>query len=192
MGSGVDQRSGARRLAVQALYQMELAGASAEEAISAALVLVETEDFPPENALVPEDREPTEASETRRATPVPLTGEAALALGLALEVARNRATIDEKIDSAGARWRLDRMARMDAQVLRLAVAEMMGTEAPPVAVIIDEAIRLARDFCGDDSPKFVNGVLDAVARAMAEQATTDKEVPRRSSVEVGDRERFRF
>ena len=64
-------------------------------------------------------------------------------------------------------WRIERMARMDVQVLRVGVAELLaGREDVPPAVAIDEAIELARAFCGDDAPGFVNGVLDGVARGL--------------------------
>lgn len=186
MGSHVDERRSARRLALQALYQMELAGASPEEAIQAALLVVETEDSLEEGMTASPlpDAGPAKVPEVRPET--------ALALRLALYVGHHRAEIDEKIDGAGARWRLERMARMDAQVLRLAVAEMIGPEPPPIAVVIDEAIRLARDFCGDESPQFVNGVLDAVARALVEQGPSAKGELERGSVEAVDKEGFRF
>jgi N utilization substance protein B len=60
-------------------------------------------------------------------------------------------------------WRVSRMAAVDRNVLRLAVYELRETETP-VAVVIDEAVDLARRFGSDPSPSFVNGVLDAVAR----------------------------
>ncbi len=180
MDEVADPRSLARRLAVQALYQMEFAGAAAEEAIEAALVVVDTDDPSFESQA-------QESANSHARRP-----EVASALALARQVAENRAAIDDAIEGAGARWRLDRMARMDAQVLRLAVAEMMIPEGPPKAVVIDEAIRLAQDFCGDDSPQFVNGVLDAVARSMVEDGTRTEDEVGRARVEAVDKDRFRF
>ncbi len=60
-------------------------------------------------------------------------------------------------------WRVSRMAAVDRNVLRLAVYELRDTDTP-VAVVIDEAVDLARRFGSEPSPSFVNGVLDAVAR----------------------------
>lgn len=60
-------------------------------------------------------------------------------------------------------WRVSRMAAVDRNVLRLAVFELRDTDTP-VAVVIDEAVDLARRFGSERSPSFVNGVLDAVAR----------------------------
>jgi N utilization substance protein B len=60
-------------------------------------------------------------------------------------------------------WRVSRMAAVDRNVLRLAVYELRDTNTP-IAVVIDEAVDLARRFGSEASPSFVNGVLDAVAR----------------------------
>lgn len=75
----------------------------------------------------------------------------------------------EKLDPLIARhathWRLERMAAVDRNVLRLAAYETLYTDTPE-AVVIDEAVNLARRFGGDASPAFVNGVLDALARSV--------------------------
>ena len=73
--------------------------------------------------------------------------------------------IDPLIESAADNWRLSRMAVIDRLVLRLAVYELLAAETPP-AVVIDEAIELARTFSDEPSPRFVNGVLDAVRRGL--------------------------
>ena len=90
---------------------------------------------------------------------------------VALQFARELvAGVVERVDSldvilgAHARnWRVSRMAAVDRNVLRLAVFEL-GDSDIPVAVVIDEAVDLARRFGADSSPAFVNGVLDAAAR----------------------------
>jgi N utilization substance protein B len=67
------------------------------------------------------------------------------------------------IGSHSEHWRLERMPAVDRNILRLAVFEMTGTQTPP-AVVIDEALELARRFSGEASVAFINGVLDAVRR----------------------------
>lgn len=71
--------------------------------------------------------------------------------------------LDEILGVHARNWRVSRMAAVDRNALRLAVYELQFTETP-VAVVIDEAVDLARRFGSDASPSFVNGVLDAVAR----------------------------
>jgi len=76
------------------------------------------------------------------------------------------AEVDEQISKHAEHWRIERMPAVDRNVLRLAVYEMTrgGTPAP---VSIDEALELARKFSNEESVQFVNGVLDAIHRAMA-------------------------
>ena len=82
---------------------------------------------------------------------------------LALGVAAHRDELDACIAAHARNWRVERMAAVDRNVLRLAAYELLHTETP-ASVVIDEAIELARDFGGERSPAFVNGVLDAIAR----------------------------
>lgn len=81
---------------------------------------------------------------------------------LVLGVAAHRDALDALIAEHAKNWRLERMASVDRNVLRLGVFELLHGDAP-AAVVIDEAVELARRFGGDRSPAFVNGVLDAVA-----------------------------
>ncbi len=71
--------------------------------------------------------------------------------------------IDEMIVAHSEHWRLERMPAVDRNILRLAIHEMTRHETPP-AVVIDEALELARQFSGDPSVPFINGVLDAVRK----------------------------
>lgn len=71
--------------------------------------------------------------------------------------------IDQRIAAKSEHWRLERMPAVDRNILRLALFEMQAAETPP-AVVIDEALELAREFSGDESVSFVNGILDAVRR----------------------------
>jgi N utilization substance protein B len=73
--------------------------------------------------------------------------------------------IDDLITRHAAHWRLERMPAVDRNVLRLAVYEMLRTDTP-AAIVIDEALELARRFAGEESVQFVNGVLDAVRKEL--------------------------
>src|SRR5215469_12451991 len=79
---------------------------------------------------------------------------------------QNVAEIDGWISQKSEHWRLERMPAVDRNILRMALFEMSKTDTPP-AVVIDEALELARQFSGDESVPFINGVLDAVRRADA-------------------------
>ncbi len=69
--------------------------------------------------------------------------------------------IDHRIAAKSENWKLERMPTVDRNILRLAIYEMSRKETPP-AVVIDEALELARQFSGEESVPFINGVLDAV------------------------------
>ena len=75
-----------------------------------------------------------------------------------------RADIDACIVENARGWVLDRMPALDRAVLRLAIFELMQRGDVPTAVVIDEAVELAKRFSTDDSGRFVNGVLAAVAK----------------------------
>tara|TARA_B100002003_G_scaffold243442_1_gene267902 strand:+ start:8668 stop:9129 length:462 start_codon:yes stop_codon:yes gene_type:complete len=95
------------------------------------------------------------------------------ATGLLQGAIEARDRIDPLIESAADNWRLSRMAVVDRTILRLAVYELLAAVTPP-AVVIDEALELAKTFSGDQSARFVNGVLDAVKRTLEEGADTPK------------------
>ncbi len=73
--------------------------------------------------------------------------------------------IDDLITRHASNWRLERMPAVDRNVLRVAVYEMLRTDTP-AAIVIDEALELARRFAGEESVQFVNGVLDAVRKEL--------------------------
>jgi len=81
------------------------------------------------------------------------------------------ADIDRQITSKSEHWRLERMPVVDRNILRLAIYEMTYTETP-AAIVIDEALELARQFSSDESVSFINGVLDAVYRGSIAEGTT--------------------
>ncbi len=74
-----------------------------------------------------------------------------------------RAEADSRITAASVGWPLDRMAVIDRLVLRLAVAELLDDDGPPMAVVIDEAVELVKTYSTDDSGSFVNGILATIA-----------------------------
>lgn len=79
-----------------------------------------------------------------------------------LRAARDhRARADELIARHARGWDLDRLAVIDRLVMTLAIGELLSADAPPVAVVLDEAVSLAKEFSTDDSGAFVNGVLSA-------------------------------
>ena len=78
-------------------------------------------------------------------------------------VADNLDAIDKKIAAASQNWRLERMSRVDRNLLRLGTWELMFRTDVPRAVILDEAVELAKSFGTDESSGFVNGVLDRIA-----------------------------
>jgi N utilization substance protein B len=89
----------------------------------------------------------------------------AFAAELVAAATARAARIDELISGASKNWRIDRMSRVDRNILRLGACELVGYPDVPVRVVINEAIELAKRFGTAESPAFVNGVLDRVAAA---------------------------
>ena len=137
-------RHRSREAALQVLYALDLSrpGPPAPEAADAAL------------------------EDTARHFELP-EGARAFAAELVGGVVAHCADLDAVLAKHATHWRLDRMAAVDRNVLRLAAWEIRFGQTPTAAAI-DEAVDLARRFGGERSPGFVNGVLDAVARAEAE------------------------
>lgn len=133
-------RHRSRRRALQILYQWDLRQQPVEDAISAFYGTLYSEEEEPERPSRDEFME-------------------ALARG----TAENAERIDHTITEKSARWRIERMPVVDRNLLRMGVYEMTQLETPP-AVVIDEALELARQFSGEESVSFINGVLDAVRR----------------------------
>jgi len=73
--------------------------------------------------------------------------------------------IDKLISQHSAHWRLDRMPAVDRNLLRMAVAELIGLKSTPFPVVINEALEIGRRFCAPESINFLNGVLDSIARS---------------------------
>lgn len=83
---------------------------------------------------------------------------------IVLGVEERQSSIDEIISSHALGWTIDRMPAIDRSILRMAVFEILERPTLPLAVIIDEAVELAKRFSTDDSGRYVNGVLSAVGR----------------------------
>jgi N utilization substance protein B len=91
--------------------------------------------------------------------------ERALAQPLVATAGARRAEIDALLSDVTTNWRLDRLGVVDRAVLRLGVSELLLASTPP-RVVIQEAVRLAERFGSEESARFVNGVLDGVARRL--------------------------
>jgi N utilization substance protein B len=133
---GVRRRG--RELALQMLYQHELAGTSLAEMAS------RFEDL----ALAP-----PQARE--------------FALALVQGVLEHLAEIDRHVSQQAEHWRIERMAAVDRNILRLALYELLYAPDTPPAVVIDEAVELAKRYGSEHSGPFVNGVLDGFLHRQA-------------------------
>ncbi len=80
-----------------------------------------------------------------------------------------RAEIDALIETHAQNWRLERMAVVDRNLLRAAVAELLGCPNTPAAIVINESLEIARHYGAPESVQFLNGVLDAIARSVLKQ-----------------------
>ena len=86
-------------------------------------------------------------------------------------VATDRAQeIDKLIERHTEHWRMERMAAVDRNIIRGAVAEFLAYPSTPKAVIINEALEIARKFSSPESVQFINGVLDSIAKELEKQA----------------------
>ncbi len=151
-------RHRAREVALQALYALDLQRLRADRETRRA-----AEPDPSSEGEAAERAELADVVFARVAEhfEMPAVAEA-FARDLVAEVNDHAAELDVILASHADNWRVDRMATVDRNILRLAAYELQCTETP-AAVILDEAVELARRYGSDRSPSFVNGVLDAVA-----------------------------
>ena len=82
-------------------------------------------------------------------------------------VVENAAEIDRRIEENACGWKLERISRVDLAILRLATCELMRGRTPQ-AVVINEAVEMARQYSGEKSPQFVHGVLGSISRSLAQ------------------------
>ena len=90
----------------------------------------------------------------------------AFATALARDTVDRLDAIDPLIAETTERWRPERMALLDRLIMRMAVCEMMRDRSTPPAVVINEALELARTFSTEDSVKFINGMLDTIRKKL--------------------------
>lgn len=156
--SSPSHRHRAREIALQTLYAIDLqrVRADAERARRAE----EGEEVTPLGGLDDEAEEVFAAVSENFEMPAAVRQ---FALDLVVRVCAVRDELDETLTSQSRNWRVSRMAAVDRNILRLATFELTRTDTP-AAVVLDEAVELARRFGADPSPAFVNGVLDAIAR----------------------------
>ncbi|MBI5549277.1 MAG: transcription antitermination factor NusB [Deltaproteobacteria bacterium] len=135
-------RSRARERALQALYQVDLASADPIDALA--------------HAWKAEDEPPDEES-----------------LGFSEELVRgvcaHRPQIDQRIEETSHHWRVERMAKVDRNVLRLAVFELLHQVGTPRKVVLNEAVELAKKYGSEESGAFINGILDKIAASLGKE-----------------------
>ncbi|WP_017815279.1 transcription antitermination factor NusB [Paenibacillus shenyangensis] len=130
----------AREITVQSLYQMEMNEVKAEEAI---MILLE-------EAAADNESEVELSDEAQLKTYV---------LDVVNGIWENKEAIDQLLVDYLQNWQVSRLSRVDRQILRLAVYEMVFTDGVPAKVAVNEAIELSKHFGTEESGKFVNGVL---------------------------------
>lgn len=133
-------RRKARELALQALYAREQGGSELKETI----------------AYLSNGETPAEVKDYAR--------------NLAQATLDHCEEIDEMIQTQTRHWKLERVATIDRNVLRMAIAELLHFKEIPPKVTIDEAIEIAKKFSTENSGKFVNGILDPIAKEKAHKA----------------------
>lgn len=138
------QRRKAREHVLQMLYQADVATLDAEETI---------------RTHWDREAEPDDAVRT-------------FAERLVRAAWQERERIDSLLRESSHNWPLERMGAVDRNLLRLSVAELLAEPDTPAAVILDEAVELAREYGDRDSQSFVNGVLEAVRRRLANRGSS--------------------
>ena len=137
-----DPRHRAREAALQILYQWDVGQTSIDTATETYFGLQWNDAQPPTDRL----RE--------------------FAASLAWDTVRRLDEVDALVAGSAENWRPERMAVIDRLILRMAVTELLRDKDTPPAVVINEALELARTFSTEDAVKFINGMLDGIRRKM--------------------------
>lgn len=163
---GSSRRRG-REVALQVLYALDLSSSKmdleADEIEPEALSENEPEAL---SAKGPEPDVEAAFSAVESSFELP-TGARSFARQLVIEVRKQLASLDSPIQSHSNNWRIERMAIVDRNILRLGAYELLNTDTP-LPIVLNEAVDLARRFGSDPSPAFVNGILDALAASVRE------------------------
>ncbi len=93
---------------------------------------------------------------------------------LATGIATHQKKVDRLIQSVSEHWRISRMALIDRNILRMAVFELLYEDDIAPAIVINEAIEIARKYSGDEAATFVNGILDAVRKKLEKKKKTSR------------------
>ncbi len=150
------ERTHARRQALQILYQGDMTGEPLADILGRQTYLT-SEEVPgegPDADSTFDDHVPLES----------------FAVTLLEGVSSHREAIDDRIVTTSANWKLQRMPAVDRNILRLAIYEIVYDDSIPVGVAINEAVELAKSYGGDESSKFVNGILGRVAEKSVSDA----------------------
>jgi len=140
-----DRRHRAREAALQILYQWEVGKTEVDQAIETFFEFQWADATPPEDVL----RE--------------------FSASLAWDTVRRLDEVDALIADSAENWRPERMAVIDRLILRMAVCEFVRDKGTPHAVVINEALELARTFSTEDAVKFINGMLDGIRKKMEQK-----------------------
>lgn len=133
-------RRGGREFALHLLYQLDVRGESIPEVLPSLLEMLQ-----------------------------PTGPDRGFAITLVEKVLAHRPAIDEILAGSARNWDPARFALLDRCALQLAVAELLFHPETPTGVILNEAIELAKSYSTDQSARFVNGVLDPIAKAVRER-----------------------
>ncbi|MGB6946419.1 MAG: transcription antitermination factor NusB [Bryobacteraceae bacterium] len=142
-------RHRSRQRALQVLYQWDMTKRPVDEAIRAFYDTLDADKIAEEPMEEKDDDEP------------PAPGRDEFMEELARGASEMAPSIDHRISEKSAHWKIERMPVVDRNILRLGIYEMSRQDTP-AAVVIDEALELARQFSGEESVAFINGVLDAI------------------------------
>jgi len=138
-----------REIALQVLYQIEMSNLTAKEALAQYRKhFIESSSDEEEDSSFEDVNDLEEAFN--------------FASDLVLGIEKNRNFIDEKIKEYTRNWSFDRLNSTDKNILRIAIFEMFFRPDIPEVVSINEAVELAKLYGTDDSPAFVNGILDSI------------------------------
>ncbi len=84
-------------------------------------------------------------------------------------VVENLEEIDKSIEMVSKNWNVERMFRVDKNILRIAIFELLYKKDTPVPVVIDEAVEIAKIYGTDTSPRFINGILDSINKKLRKE-----------------------